>query len=128
MLSTRIFALLLAISLAACGEADQTKAREAVSWMRMHKYDGQASPIWKITGLAVKDAEHIIVDILVPDAAHVKSIRTKSLLRKAGIAKFACPPPTAALWDIVKDEIEVRVNLHDQGEPLGNTICLPPKR
>jgi hypothetical protein len=42
--------------------------------------------------------------------------------------KYACPPSTVALWDIVKDEIEISINLHDQGEPLSSTICLPLKR
>ena len=61
-------------SLVACGKADQTEASEAVSWMRTHKCDGQASPVWKITGFVIKHAEHIIVNILVPDAAHAKAI------------------------------------------------------
>ena len=80
MISARQYSLLPAIllaavaSLVACGEADQTEAREAVSWMRMHKCDGQASPVWKITGFEIEHAEHIIVNILVPDAAHAKAI------------------------------------------------------
>ncbi len=117
-----------AFLLGACGEPDLTKAREAVSWMRMHKYDGQANPIWKITKLEIKDAENIVVEILVPNEEHVEVIRSKSLIRKALIAKYACPPPTVALWDIVKDDIQIRVNLHDQGDPLGGGFCQPPKR
>jgi hypothetical protein len=61
-------------SLVVCGEADQTEARKAVRWMRMHKYDGQTIPVWKITGFTIKQAEHIIVNILVPDASHAKAI------------------------------------------------------
>jgi hypothetical protein len=121
-------ALSLALLLGACGEADQTKAREAVSWMRMHKYDGQANPIWKITKLEIKDAENIVVEILVPNEQHVDAIRSKSLIRKAMIAKYACPPPTAAIWDIVKDDIQIRVDLHDHSVPLGSGICQPPKQ
>jgi hypothetical protein len=116
------------LSVSACGEADQTKVREAVSWMRMHKYDGQANPIWKITKLEIKDAENIVVEILVPNEQHVDAIRAKSLILKSMIAKYACPPQTAALWDIVKDDIQIRVNLHDHGDPLGSGICQPPKR
>lgn len=73
---SRLPVILLAAvaSLVACGKADQTEAREAVSWMRMHKCDGQASPVWKITVFVIKHAEHIIVNILVPDAAHAKAI------------------------------------------------------
>ena len=80
MIFARQYSLLPLILLAAvaslvvCGEADQTEAREAVSWMRMHKGDGLASPVWKITEFAIKHAEHIIVNILVPDAAHAKAI------------------------------------------------------
>lgn len=80
MISARQYSLLPGIllaavaSLVACGKADQTEAREAVSWMRMHKCDGQASPVWKITVFVIKHAEHIIVNILVPDAAHAKAI------------------------------------------------------
>ena len=80
MISARQYSLLPVIllaavaSLVACGKADQTEASEAVSWMRTHKCDGQASPVWKITGFAINYAEHIIVNILVPDAAHAKAI------------------------------------------------------
>lgn len=80
MIFARQYPLLLVIllaavaSLVACGKADQTEASEAVSWMRTHKCDGQASPVWKITGFVIKHAEHIIVNILVPDAAHAKAI------------------------------------------------------
>ena len=80
MIFARQYPLLLVIllaavaSLVACGKADQTEARKAVSWMRTHKCDGQASPVWKITGFVIKHAEHIIVNILVPDAAHAKAI------------------------------------------------------
>ena len=80
MISARQYSLLPVIllaavaSLVACGKADQTEAREAVGWMRMYKCYGQASPVWKITGFAIKHAEHIIVNILVPDAAHAKAI------------------------------------------------------
>ena len=80
MISARQYSLLPVIllaavaSLVACGKADQTEASEAVSWMRTHKCDGQASPVWKITGFVIKHAEHIIVNILVPDAAHAKAI------------------------------------------------------
>lgn len=120
--------LSLTLLVGACGEADQTKAREAVSWMRMHKYDGQANPIWKITKLEIKDAENIVVEILVANEQHVDAIRSKSLIRKAMIAKYACPPPTAAIWDIVKDDIQIRVDLHDHSDPLGSGICQPPKQ
>jgi hypothetical protein len=80
MIFARQYPLLLVIllaavaSLVACRKADQTEASEAVSWMRTHKCDGQASPVWKITGFVIKHAEHIIVNILVPDAAHAKAI------------------------------------------------------
>ena len=71
------------------------RAREAVSWLRMHKHDGLANKVWKITGLEVKDPSHIVVSVWVPNPRHVELIRSQTLMRQSLIAKYACPPPTS---------------------------------
>ena len=116
-----------ALLLAGCGEDDPARAKEAVSWIRMHKHDGLANPIWKITGIKMEDARNIIVDVWVPNPRHVEMLRSQSLMRKSLIAKYACPAASAGIWTIVKDDIKIRVNLHDEGIHLGNAICTPPR-
>ena len=122
------FVALVAMLVGGCGEEDPARAREAVSWLRMHKHDGLANQVWKITGLEVKDPHHIVVSVWVPNPRHVELIRSQTLMRQSLIAKYACPPPTAGLWSIVRDDIEVRMNLYDEGIKLGNTVCVPPKK
>jgi hypothetical protein len=122
------FIALAALFLGGCGEDDPARAREAVSWLRMHKHDGLANQVWKITDLKLQDASHIAVSVWVPNPRHVELIRSQSLMRQSLIAKYACPPPTAGLWSIVGDEVEIRVNLYDEDIKLGNTVCKPPQQ
>lgn len=111
-----------------CGEEDLTQAKKAVSWMRMHKHDGRANQVWKITDLKIESAKKIVVEVFVSNEDHADAISSQSLMRQSLIAKYACPPDTAEIWQIVKDDIQLRVNLNDRDGRIANTICVYPDK
>jgi hypothetical protein len=120
------FIVLIAMALlaGACGD-DPRRAEEGARWLQERYLFRPFGEMGEINRIYVSDAELIRMEVQIDNQDYVDAINAQSLLVQSLIAKYACPNKASKLWEVIGEDITVRVDLKTGSEPIASAICMP---
>ena len=74
----------------------------------------------------MESAELIRMEVDIPDDRHAEAIDAQSLMVQSMIAKYACPGRGADIWQMLGEDIVLRVDLVSSGKTIASGICKGP--
>lgn len=114
---------LAAAAVAACGEDDAAKAREAAGWLRVYSKENPPNRIWEATSVSITGDNDLVMEVLVTSADHVEKLNLLPKLEQSRIVQIACPPEDAELWDILGGGQSLWVNLNGVAGTITGGTC-----
>mgnify|MGYP000288715408 CR=1 FL=1 len=119
-----LLAFLTLISVVGCSE-DPRRAQEGAKWLQERYLFRPFGNIGEISKIYVSDAELIRMEVLITNQEHADAINAQSLMLQSLIAKYACPRKASKLWEIVGEDVTIRVDLKTDTETVSSAICKP---
>ena len=119
-----IVTISMVLTAAACGD-DPRRAEDGVRWLQERYLFRPFGEMGEITKVYVSDAALIRMVVQISSQEYVDAINAQSLLVQSLIAKYACPNKASKLWEIIGEDVTVRVDLRSGADPVASAICLP---
>lgn len=117
-------AFMLLLTVVGCSE-DPRRAEEGTKWLQQRYLFRPFGNIGEISKIYVSDASLIRMEVLMKNQEHADVINAQSLMLQSLIAKYACPRKASKLWEILGDDVTVRVDLKTDTEAVSSAICMP---
>lgn len=119
-----VFSVSICFTAMACGD-DPRRAEEGTRWLQERYLFRPFGEIGEFSRIFVADANLIRMEVLIADQDYIDAINARSLMMQSLIAKYACPNRASELWEIIGEDVTVRVDLTTGSEPISSAICLP---
>ncbi len=117
-------AVSMALTVVGCGD-DPRRAEDGVRWLQERYLFRPFGEMGEISKIFVSDAALIRMEVLITNQEYIDAINARSLMVQSLIAKYACPKKGSKLWDIIGEDVTVRVDLTTGTEPISSAICMP---
>lgn len=107
-------------------EEDRSQAEAAAGWLAERRLFRPFGEIGEISKVSVESADLIRMQVSIPDKRHTDAIDAQSLMVQSLIAKYACPGKGADIWQMLGEDIVLRVDLTSGDETIASGICRGP--
>lgn len=101
------------------------RAEEGAKWLQQRYLFKPFGDVGEISKIYVSDASLIRIEVMLTRQESADAISAKSLMMRSLIAKYACPRKAAKLWEIVGEDVTIRIDLKTESAKVSSAICKP---